>query len=256
LEKKGIIKKDKTDKKISFLEHSFYYDGDDLAALTADIIGIWGNDFDYFHDRLVSTEIYSFEGPYESGSVVIKENDHVIDAGANIGIFSVLASKKVGHGGKIYSFEPIMRTRKLLEKNVAANDLRNIAIKSVALGDKNGSALFNIPADLGGSSFVFSSEQIHSRESELTEMRTLDSLVESGEIPRVDFVKADIEGSERNLLAGARETIRRFHPRLSLCIYHRPDDKEVLTELLLDIEPKYRVSYSPTKMFAYYNESE
>lgn len=256
LEKKGIIKNDRPGKKIVFFGHSFYHGTEDLAALIADLIAIWGNDFGYFRDKFINTGIYFFEGPYESGQVTIKNGDHVVDAGANLGLFSILASSKVGPEGSVYAFEPIARTRELLETNVKDNNLKNISIEPFALGLRNGAASFNIPDDLGSSSAVFSSEQIHSQKSEIAEMRTLDSLVDSRDIVRVDFIKADIEGSERDLLAGAKETIRKFHPRLSLCIYHRSDDKKVLTEMLLDIEPGYKISYSPTKMYAYYDKAD
>lgn len=62
-------------------------------------------------------------------------------------------------------------------------------------------------------------------------------------LPRVDSIKADIEGYERYMLMGAQETLRRFAPKLALCTYHLPDDPEVLSELILikQANPDYNI---------------
>lgn len=255
LESKGIIKNFAAEKKINFLNHFFYYEAEDLAALTADLVSIWGRDFQYFREKFINTGLYFFEGPYETDSVQVKNGDYVVDAGANLGLFSILSSEKVGPVGIVYAFEPIQKAGELLEKNIEVNKCQNIKVLPLALGQQNGQVSFQVGKELGSSSAVFSKEVVNGSESETVEMRTLDFLVESGEITRVDFIKADIEGGERDLLAGAKETIKKFHPRLSICIYHRPNDKQVLTDLLLSIEPKYKISYSSTKMFAYYNNT-
>jgi hypothetical protein len=52
---------------------------------------------------------------------------------------------------------------------------------------------------------------------------TLDAFVERNNIERVDFIKADIEGAERNMLRGAKRILREFAPKLSICTYHLPD---------------------------------
>ena len=60
-------------------------------------------------------------------------------------------------------------------------------------------------------------------------------------LPRVDSIKADIEGYERYMLMGAQETLRRFAPKLALCTYHLPDDPEVLSELIKQANPDYNI---------------
>ncbi|MEN3011097.1 MAG: FkbM family methyltransferase, partial [Candidatus Bipolaricaulaceae bacterium] len=69
----------------------------------------------------------------------------------------------------------------------------------------------------------------------------LDSLLSS--LPPVSFLKADVEGYERELLVGAQETLRRFRPRLSICTYHRPDDPLVLRQLIRESWPFYRIKF-------------
>jgi hypothetical protein len=70
---------------------------------------------------------------------------------------------------------------------------------------------------------------------------TLDSFVKEKNLPRVDFIKADIEGAECAMLLGAAETIRKFRPKMALCIYHRAStDHWLVPETLLSICPNYR----------------
>jgi len=55
-------------------------------------------------------------------------------------------------------------------------------------------------------------------------LRTIDSLAESLTLTRVDFIKLDIEGTEKKAIAGARGTMTRFHPRLAIATEHLDDD--------------------------------
>jgi hypothetical protein len=82
------------------------------------------------------------------------------------------------------------------------------------------------------------------------ELVGLDDFVKENKIPQIDFIKADIEGMERDLLAGAKATIAKFKPKLSLCIYHRPDDKQVLTKIIKGICADYKFIYTEKKLFA------
>jgi hypothetical protein len=74
--------------------------------------------------------------------------------------------------------------------------------------------------------------------------------VSENKLERVDFIKADIEGAERGLLSGAKNVLKEFSPKLSLCTYHLPDDCEVLERLILEANPKYKVRQGPNKLYA------
>ena len=68
---------------------------------------------------------------------------------------------------------------------------------------------------------------------------TVDKFVEANKLPRVDFIKMDVEGHELKVTAGARETIKTFKPSLALSTYHRGDDLIELPKSLLELKPDY-----------------
>ncbi len=68
---------------------------------------------------------------------------------------------------------------------------------------------------------------------------------------RISFLKADVEGMEMALLKGARETIRRHRPKLSICVYHYPTDIPDIATYLAELVPDYRFAlrhHSPQLM--------
>ncbi len=74
---------------------------------------------------------------------------------------------------------------------------------------------------------------------------TIDDTVEALGLERVDFIKMDIEGAERQALRGARRTIARWKPSLSICAYHRPDDAEAIPAVVRNARPDYHVLGAP-----------
>jgi hypothetical protein len=71
---------------------------------------------------------------------------------------------------------------------------------------------------------------------------TVDRLVTELQLSRVDFIKMDIEGAEQKAVAGARNTIARFRPRMALCIYHVQGDEKMVPKLVADAYPGYKTS--------------
>jgi len=72
----------------------------------------------------------------------------------------------------------------------------------------------------------------------------IDELVAEQKLSRVDFIKMDIEGAEKNALKGARATLNHFRPHMSISSEHLPDDVQKIPAVVREIEPAYRLEYA------------
>jgi FkbM family methyltransferase len=214
----------------------------------------------YYSQKSLFERCFSFfwrhffgEGAYEVENVRVLKEDIVIDAGAHIGIFSLLALNQ--GAGKVYAFEPNQRIYEhCLKRSIELNHGEDIIIpipygvgakkEQVSFADH---ALYSVISHVTNTNnFTVSSDDIIT-----VNITTLDDFVRENNVPHVDFIKADIEGAERLMLEGARDTIKRFHPRLVICTYHLPDDKEVLTKIIKNIDASYKIVYTSHKLFAW-----
>jgi FkbM family methyltransferase len=143
--------------------------------------------------------------------------DHIIlDIGAHIGCFSLLAASKA-IAGKIYSFEPCSETYQLFEKNVQTNKLSNIKTFQLAVAGKNGTALLYHDTVTGnwGHTII----KAVSSESETVNCITLESIIESENIKHIDFIKFNCEGAEYGILLNTSPSILRRIKCMLIC-YH------------------------------------
>jgi FkbM family methyltransferase len=90
-----------------------------------------------------------FRGNFEPATskifkLILKEGDRVIDVGANVGYFSLLASSIVKDSGKVFSFEPDPKNMKSLNANILLNGFNNICVYQVAISDFKGKSNFYI----------------------------------------------------------------------------------------------------------------
>ena len=192
------------------------------------------------------------EGPYEWGEhVCLKKGDVVLDCGANIGLFSAIAA---GRGCTVFAFEPVPWTRTKLERTKALYP-EGISIVPFCVSDRVGEVeITNFPGRKSVSnslSLLRENERKKDAPALLVPATTIDDFVRERNLPRVDFIKADIEGAERLMLKGATWTLREFGPKLSICTYHFPDDKELLEKLVLEANPAYRIEHHFKKLYAY-----
>lgn len=192
-------------------------------------------------------EVILNEGAYEDFGVRVDERDIVIDLGANIGMFTGFALWKGAQ--KVYAFEPVPYVLDYLKQTVEVNDYGNkVEIIPWAVMDKKGEIDICIDEEnFGGSSCVLPREKSKKVKAKAV---TLDEFVEENNIDRIDFIKADIEGAERYMLMGAKNVLREFRPKLALCTYHLPDDREVMTDLILEANPDYEIKYGNYKLYA------
>lgn len=188
---------------------------------------------------------YYQEGPYENESVQINKGDIVIDAGANMGIFSLLAAKK---GAKVYSFEPQPYFYSILCKNIALNYLNNkIEPLCYAISDRRGEFTMYVDKEnLLSASIIIE----RGKDSCNVHCISIDQWVEDDNIPRIDFIKVDIEGAERLLLSGARKSIIKWKPKLAISSYHYTDDPLVIKEIIRSFDCGYKIIETKKIIFA------
>ncbi|MES2953244.1 MAG: FkbM family methyltransferase [Patescibacteria group bacterium] len=158
------------------------------------------------HEYLINNNF----NPYETEVFrnVIKPGMSVIDVGAHIGYFSILAADGAGPTGRIYAFEPEPKNFELLKRNIALNNLTNVVCEQKALAERSGSdALYRDEQNLGNMSFAAANIPESHRGAVLTVSSvTLDEYCK--DIP-VDFIKMDVQGAEGKVLEGGLETARK-----------------------------------------------
>ena len=172
----------------------------------------------------------------------LKEDSIVIDAGANIGIFSAFAANLCPQG-RVYAFEPASITFGALRKN--ADQYGNITATQSGLGDASAVKTLRVRDWALGQSYMEDSAMPHDHpgewmKSEDARIVSLDEFVEKNGLPRVDFIKMDTEGYELKILKGAANTIRKFSPVMVMSAYHVPSDKTEIPKYVLSLNPRYQ----------------
>jgi len=202
------------------------------------------------HDKTVVEFLdkYLAEGPYgykdDAFDVTIHKNDIVIDAGAWFGDFSAYASSL---DAVTYAFEPVECNFQMLCKTAELNG-EIYPVKKGLGSSECDMDIFICNTNSGAHSLVV--EKGDSTLTEKIELTTLDQFVEENKLERVDFIKADIEGAERDMLKGATQTLKKFAPKLAICTYHLPDDPQVLEQIIMDANPNYKVVHLRHKLMA------
>lgn len=129
-------------------------------------------------------------------------DDMVVDIGANIGWYTVLATKLVGPLGKVIAIEPDADNRALLNRNVAmAGGGATVDIRSCAVGDAIGDAKFYLSPVNKGDHRLFDGEE--SRTVVNVPIDTLDNILKD-ETRTPALIKSDTQGAEAKILRGAK----------------------------------------------------
>ena len=161
-----------------------------------------------------------------------------IDCGANIGVHTVEWAKMMHGWGDVLAFEAQERVFYALAGNITMNNCFNARAIWAAVGAENGEIGVPVPDYLSPASFgsleirkqvsnEFIGQVINYDKPQVTRLVTIDSF----ELPRVDFIKMDIEGMEIEAMLGAEQTIRRCLP--SLLIEKLKSDERRMSEMLV-----------------------
>jgi len=144
-----------------------------------------------------------------------------IDAGANVGFYSLLASSLVGPSGQVYAFEPMPVAHACAKRNLEQNRSSNVVLFHAALGAARAEA------DIywNGDNHTLSSLRARDGVDQVCgrcQVLALDDMVADGSISRSpDVVKIDVEGSEMDVLKGAQRLIRGSRPPLLIIELNR-----------------------------------
>lgn len=174
-----------------------------------------------------------------------REGDVVIDGGGYLGETALWFAHVVGESGRVMTFELETGALAVLRENLDANPelAERIEINEHALWSEPNRELPILVSGPGTTLMAGSPEDGVDGAGPVEQIVTttsIDALVASGELDRVDFIKLDIEGAESRALKGAEETLRRFRPRLALAAYHDFEDMWALMRQIDELDLGYR----------------
>lgn len=139
----------------------------------------------------------------------VKPGMHILDIGANIGYFTMLAASLVKSSGSVTAIEPNPENAKLMELSRRANKFDQVTIVQAGAGRALGLLVLNTAYSNGATS------DLSADPSQLAHATTVLCLRIDDNVPtdkQIGFIKIDIEGAEYNALLGASALIKRCHP--------------------------------------------
>jgi FkbM family methyltransferase len=154
------------------------------------------------------------------------------DVGASYGYHTLRLSRLVGSAGMVVALEPDPTDRAILLRNLRENAIDNVTVSSVALSSTNGQldfATFSSP----GVSHIARDDTPADAKIISVDVRQLDSLVYDDGYPPPDFIKIDVEGTELEVLRGARRALTESGP-VVVCEIRKGDIWEQVMSLMQD----------------------
>ncbi|MFJ2990475.1 FkbM family methyltransferase [Collimonas sp. NPDC087041] len=175
---------------------------------------------------------------------IVRPGDFVVEAGANIGSHTVWLSKRVGEQGMVQAYEPARHTFQLLCANLVANECLNVAALQQAIAAQAG--ILDFPLLEPRQSWNFGGASMKKDWTQQKE-RVVATTLDAQSLERLDFIKADVEGFELELISGARQTIERQRP----VVYIEINTAEIRDQAVAFFEPLgYTCWYYVTPMFS------
>lgn len=178
--------------------------------------------------RFIQESQYS---QYNHNYVKAKPNEVIIDGGAYIGDTVQVFNDFVDSKCIIHSFEPSKVNFQKLKEYLIESQTVNVIANCYGLDEKVGH--YYMESDMTKES---PANFLSTSGNELINITTIDSYVMQKNISKIDLIKLDIENYELAALKGAKDTIKKFKPKLQICVYHTPQQ---LTEIALFLSKEY-----------------
>jgi FkbM family methyltransferase len=150
---------------------------------------------------------------------IIRPGDYCADIGAHLGYYTIELSRLAGENGKVFAVEPITPFHRVLQRLLERKKARNVTLYQLALGGDGDYVEMGIPQV--GADRRFAHARIKRNNDHLQFVRSEKVKNESGDhlflqLPRLDYIKCDVEGFEYEVFASMRGTLEVHHPVL-LC---------------------------------------
>lgn len=167
--------------------------------------------------------------------VKIEKGDVCLDIGACLGDTAIYMNKN--GASQVYSFEIDRNHIACMEETFSKLGINSIKIIQNAISSNTNAFYYTpVPNNIGAGSI---SEEKKNDDSYQVKCTTIDQICREMHI-QPDFIKMDIEGAELDAIAGARDTLIKYQPKLAICIYHKWSHRWEIPLLLHEILPHYK----------------
>jgi FkbM family methyltransferase len=182
-------------------------------------------------------------GIYFSGDHTVRPGDVVIDAGANVGAFTRMALNQ--GAARVIAIEPGPENVAAFHRNFEAEIASGrVVLVPKGVWDQVGEMDLRVsPSNSAADSFVMNPPD--SKVIGKVPLTTIDNLVSELYLEKVDFIKMDIEGAEPNAIDGAKRTLARFKPRISVAAYHAGDHPKTIPARIQAARSDYTKTCGP-----------
>lgn len=185
---------------------------------------------------------------YGEGEFEVRPGDIVLDCGANVGTYTRLA---LGKGAAlVVAIEPEPKNLECLRRNFAAEIAAGrVRVYEKGVWHREEMLSFWVYKHSALDSFVMNNRKEEAEKPRKIELpvTTIDKLVSELRLARVDFIKMDVEGAERNALEGALGTIAKYRPRMAIATENLADDQHVVPRVIRRARPDYRQACGPCR---------
>jgi FkbM family methyltransferase len=165
---------------------------------------------------------------------LIRPGDYCIDIGAHLGYFTCELSRLAGSNGHVYAIEPMSKFYQTLRALIKSRGISNVTLEQYAMGAETEFVEMGIPRVDNVKKFAYARAVEYNDWLEYVEsekVRNIRGDEHFAGLPRLDFIKCDVEGLELSVFRSFREIIRKHRPVI-LCELGDPQDRGRLLELL------------------------